>query len=85
MLATAIRLEWYIKNNLSLAARDMIEREWLARWKDRLGHPDATPCQVMHLYVKQLDITVARLINKMDWDVWDDNEYPAVIDNAADI
>jgi hypothetical protein len=73
-----------MKNNLSLVARNMIEREWLARWKERLGHPDVTPCQVMHLYVKQLNITVARLDNDMDWDAWDDDEYPTVINDAAD-
>ncbi len=74
-----------MKNNLSSVAHDMIEREWLARWKDCLSHPDANPGQVMRLYVKQLDITVARLDDEMDWDVWDDDEYPAVINDAADI
>jgi hypothetical protein len=84
MLDTAICLERYMKNNLSLVACNMIEREWLAHWKEPLGHPDVTPCQVMRLYVEQLNITVARLNDKMDWDVWDDDKYPAVINNAAD-
>jgi hypothetical protein len=61
-----------MKNNLSLAARNMIKQEWPTRWKEHLGHPAVTPCQVMLLYVKQLDITVARLDNKIDWGVWDD-------------
>ncbi len=63
----------------------MIKQEWLACWNDHLSHPDVTPHQVICLYVEQLNITVARLDDKMDWDIWDDNKYPAIINNAADI
>jgi hypothetical protein len=80
----AICLERYMKKDLSSAAHGMIKRKWLACWKERLGHPDLTPRQVMRLYVKQLNITVARLGNEMDWDVWDEDEYPAIINNAVD-
>jgi hypothetical protein len=77
MLATAICLERYMKKDLSVAVRDTIKRDWLTRWKDRLGNPDTTPRQVLRAYVEDLDITVARLDEEMDWQCWadeDDNE-----------
>jgi hypothetical protein len=40
-----------MKNNLSPAIRDLIEQEWLDRWKERLGHPTQTPRQVLRAYV----------------------------------
>jgi hypothetical protein len=58
-----------MKYDLLLAACNMIKQEWLARWKECLGHPDVTPRQVMRSYVEQLDITVACLDNEMNWDV----------------
>jgi hypothetical protein len=71
MLATGICLERYMKNNLSASTRHTIEQEWLKQWTNRLGNPDRTPRQVMHAYVEDLDITVAHLDGKMDWDCWD--------------
>ncbi len=73
MLATAICLEWYMKNNLSALVHDAIEKDWLTKWKERLGKPDRTPRQVMHAYVEDLNITVALLDNKMEWDCWADD------------
>ena len=71
MLATAICLEHYMKHDPSLTVRDSIERDWLKRWKGRLGNPDRTPRQVMRVYVEDLDITVATLDDAMEWDCWD--------------
>jgi hypothetical protein len=79
MLATAICLERYMKTDLSPALRDSIEQEWLARWKERLGNPTQTPRQVLRAYVEELDITVAGLDDKMEWETWDDDD----IDNPA--
>jgi hypothetical protein len=59
MLATAICLERYMKHDLSHSVRDAIEKDWLERWKERLGNPDGTPRQVMRAYVEDLNITVA--------------------------
>ncbi len=73
MLATAICLERYMKHDLSHSVRDAIEKDWLEWWKERLGNPDGTPRQVMHAYVEDLDITVARLDNEMEWDCWANN------------
>ena len=73
MLATAICLEQYMKHDLSATIRDLIEKEWLDRWKERLGNPSQTPCQVLRAYVEELNITVAGLVNAMEWDYWDNN------------
>jgi hypothetical protein len=63
MLATAICLERYMKHDMSPMLCNSIEKEWLDRWKERLGNPTQTPCQVLRTYVEELDITVAGLNN----------------------
>ena len=73
MLATAICLERYMKNDMSDTIRDSIEKEWLDRWKERLGNPTQTPRQVLRTYVQELDITVAGLDDAMEWEFWDDD------------
>jgi hypothetical protein len=74
MLATAICLERYIKNDMSPAIRDSIEKEWLNRGRERLGNPTNTPRQVLRAYVEKLDITVAGLDDQMEWDAWEDDD-----------
>ena len=84
MLATAICLERYMKHDLSSKVRDSIERDWLDRWKDRLGNPDRTPRQVMRAYVEDLDITVATLDAAMEWDCWEStNDADDAIDDDS--
>ncbi len=73
MLATAICLEHYMKVDLSPSLRDSIEKEWLDRWKERLGNPTKTPRQVLRANVEELDITVAGLDDQMEWDAWEDD------------
>ncbi len=73
MLATAICLKCYMKEDLSTSLRDAIKQEWLEKWKDRLGNPSSTPRQVLRMYVEALDITVAGLDEEMDWSCWDCN------------
>jgi hypothetical protein len=74
MLATAICLERYMKNDMSPAIRDSIEKEWLDQWRERLGNPTNTPRQVLRAYVEDLDITVAGLDDQMEWDAWEDDD-----------
>ncbi len=64
-----------MKKDLSLSLRDVIEQEWLAKWKDQLGNPTSTPRQVMRTYVEALNITitVAGLDEETDWSCWDGN------------
>jgi hypothetical protein len=71
MLATAICIDRYLKNELSAAIRDTIKWEWLDRWRKELGNPDQMPRQVLRAYVEDLDITVAQLDASMDWECWD--------------
>jgi hypothetical protein len=73
MLATAICLERYMKVDLSPQLQDSIEKEWLDRWKERLGNPSQTPRQILRAYVEELDIMVAGLDDQMDWDTWDED------------
>jgi hypothetical protein len=75
MLATAICLERYMKKDLSASVCDAIEQEWLARWNKRLGNPENTPRQVLWAYVEELDITVARLNDEMEWTCWADDGF----------
>ncbi len=77
MLANAICLERYMKHDMSPAIRDSIEKEWLDRWQERLGHPTNTPRQVLRAYVEELDITVAGLDDQMEWDTWEDDDAEA--------
>ncbi len=60
-----------MKKDLSASLCDIIEQEWLSKWKEHLGNPSSTPCQVMRMYVETLDITVAGLDEEMDWSCWD--------------
>jgi hypothetical protein len=66
MLATAICLECYMKNDLSTSVRDTIECDWLAKWKEWLGNLANTPRQIMRTYVEALNIAVACLNDEMD-------------------
>ncbi len=73
MLASPICIKRYMKLDLSPQLRDSIEKEWLDRWKERLGNPSQTPRQILRACVEELDITVAGLDDQMDWDTWDED------------
>jgi len=66
-----------MKHDLSPGLRDSIEKEWLDKWKERLGNPQQTPRQILRTYVEELDITVAGLDNQMEWEYWDDDDINA--------
>ncbi len=72
MRAMVICLERYMKRDLSSTVWDTIKQDWVARWKECLGNPNKTPRQVLRAYVEDLDITVARLDEAMEWECWDD-------------
>ncbi len=55
-----------MKHDLLATARNAVEKDWLACWKDWLGNPDVTPHQVMRTYVEALNITVACLDEEMN-------------------
>jgi hypothetical protein len=64
-----------MKKDLLSTIWDSVKKDWLARWKERLGNPDVTPRQVMRAYVKNLDVTVAHLDGETDWGGCWDNDY----------
>ena len=74
MLATAICLKGYMKQDMLATLRVSIEKEWLDRWKERLGNPTQTPHQILRAYDEELDITVAGLDDVMEWDYWDNSD-----------
>jgi hypothetical protein len=43
MLAMAICIERYMKQEVLAAVCNTIKQDWLASWKERLGNPDNTP------------------------------------------
>jgi hypothetical protein len=65
-----------MKQFLSASSRDAVKKEWLAKWKEKLGHPTTTPRQIMQTYVEGLDITVATLEDEVDWDCWNGDFDP---------
>ena len=74
MLAMAIFLERYTKKDLSDVDRTSIKKKWLGRWKEHLGHPACTPCQVMKTYCKLTNVTPDCLDLAMDWECWPETD-----------
>ncbi len=68
MLAIALFIDRYTKQNLNSADKDRLEQQWLTRWKDKLGMPARTPSQVMRTYCDFNNITVDFLDKAMDWE-----------------
>lgn len=80
MLALALFIERH-KKSLTDTARNEIELNWLARWRDRLGQPARTPRQVMRTYCDALNITADTLDHAMDWECWPESD----VDLADDV
>ena len=78
MLAIALSVEHH-KKQLSESEKLAIKENWIARWKDKVGQPAHTPCQVMWAYCNNLYISVDHLADAMDWDCWPE----AVDDDVA--
>ncbi len=68
MLAVALFVDRYTKADLSEADRSSIEQKWIARWKDKLGHPARTPRQVMRTYCETHNISADNVNLAMDWE-----------------
>ena len=49
MLAIALSIERH-KKQLSESEKLAIKENWIAHWKDKVGQPARTPCQVMWAY-----------------------------------
>ncbi len=69
MLALALFIKCYKQSFLDLE-HNKIESTRLACWKEHLGQPVHTPCQVMHMYCDVMNITTDTLNLAMDWECW---------------
>ena len=72
MLAMAISLRRYLRDQVSTDMMSKIENDWLSKHKDCLKQTDArTPQQILRAYAVDNDLTVADIENQMDWTAWD--------------
>ena len=74
MLAIALFIDRYTKQDLSATDKDVIEQQWLKHWKDKLGMPARTPRQVMRTFCDAHNITNNLLDQAMDWDCWPESD-----------
>ncbi len=69
MLAIAFFVDHH-KNHLSENEKLSIKEKWIAHWKDKVGHPNCMPHQVMRANCEELDISANHLDDAMDWECW---------------
>ena len=82
MLAMAISLCRFLRNQVSTEMMTKIEEDWLAKHRERLQQTDLrTPRQILRAYADDDDLTVADIDDQIDWNAWDTD---APDDNAGD-
>ena len=82
MLVMAISLKRYMTNQVSAEMMTKIEKNWIAKHRERLQQMDAqTPRQVLRAFADDSDLTVADIDSQMDWTVW---EYDSLTDLTMD-
>jgi hypothetical protein len=70
MLAMALYIDRYMKNEVSEADRAKIKLKWIQRWNNKLGQPARTPRQFMQTYCNLYNVTADHLDQALDWDCW---------------
>ena len=82
MLAMAISLRRFLRDQVSTDMMTKIEEDWLAKHRERLQQTDShTPRQILRAYADDKDLTVADINDQIDWNAWD---MDAPDDNAGD-
>ena len=82
MLAMAISLRRFLRDQVSTDMMTKIEEDWLAKHRERLQQTDSrTPRQILRAYADDNNLTVADINNQIDWNAWD---MDAPDDNARD-
>lgn len=82
MLAMAISLRRFLRDQVSTEMMTKIEEDWLAKHRDRLQQTDSrTPRQILRAYADDNDLTVADINDQIDWNAWD---MDASDNNAGD-
>ena len=72
MLAMAISLRRYLRDQVSTDMMTKIEEDWLAKHRERLQKTDSrTPRQILRAYADDNNLTVADIDNQLDWNSWD--------------
>ena len=78
MLAMAVSLNHYIRDQLTPDMITTIETNWLERHRPQLDNIRQTPRQVLRAYADTYNYTTADIENSLDWDTWDDTPEPSV-------
>ena len=72
MLAMAISLKRYMRNQVSPEMMTKIELDWLSKHRERLQQTDShTPRQALRAFADDNDLTVADMDSQIDWTAWD--------------
>lgn len=78
MLAMAVSLNHYIRDQLTPDMVTTIETNWLERHRPQLDNIRQTPRQVLRAYADTYNYTTADIENSLDWETWDDTPEPSV-------
>lgn len=78
MLAMAVSLNHYIREQLTPDMVTTIETNWLERHRPQLDNIRQTPRQVLRAYADTYNYTTADIENSLDWETWDDTPEPSV-------
>ena len=82
MLAMAISLRRFLRDQVSTDMMTKIEEDWLAKHRERLQQTDSrTPRQILRAYADDNNLTVADINDQINWNAWD---MDAPDDNARD-
>jgi intein-encoded DNA endonuclease-like protein len=82
MLAMAISLKRYMRNQVSAKMMSKIETKWLSKHREHLQQIDAlTPRQVLRAFADDNNLTVADIDIQMDWTAW---EYDSLANLTTD-
>jgi hypothetical protein len=74
MLAMAISLQHYLRNQVTHDTMNKIEHEWIEKHRARLDNPEKTPRQVLLAYANAHSYTTADVDHLLDWGTWDDTD-----------
>ena len=83
MLAMAVSLNHYIREQLTPDMVTTIKTNWLERHRPQLDNIRQTLCQVLRAYADTYNYTTADIENCIDWETWDDTPEPVVNMTAA--
>ena len=78
MLAMAVSLNHYIREQLTPDMVTTIKKNWLERHRPHLDNIRQTPRQVLRAYADTYNYTTADIESCIDWDTWEATPEPIV-------